>query len=132
MGLLEDLLLALLTLVVGYGVGLRQAEQQRIIEGRAKVLSDLFKRYVDLEEQVYLPVQIIDLPGKPNREETYRRAAESLNNLLAYHRRNTRYGCRARPLVTLTPSSKGTECTSSPSALSGRKRWGAQRRLRNG
>jgi len=79
----------LVTSVVGYFFGKRQTEQQRIIEERAKVLSDLFKRYVDLEEQVYLLVQILDLSGEPDRKEKYRRAAESFNNLLAYHRRNS-------------------------------------------
>ena len=89
MGPLETLLVVLVTSVVGYFFGKRQTEQQRIIEERAKVLSDLFKRYVDLEEQVYLLVQILDLSGEPDRKEKYRRAAESFNNLLAYHRRNS-------------------------------------------
>jgi hypothetical protein len=88
-GPLETLLVVLVTSVVGYFFGKRQTEQQRIIEERAKVLSDLFKRYVDLEEQVYLLVQILDLSGEPDRKEKYRRAAESFNNLLAYHRRNS-------------------------------------------
>jgi hypothetical protein len=43
--MLESLLVAVLTLVVGYFVGLRQAEQQRIIEERARVISALFERY---------------------------------------------------------------------------------------
>ena len=70
MGLLESVLVVLLTSSVAYFVGLRQAEQQRIIEERAKVISDLFKRYVDLEEQVYVLVQPIDFAGEPDRETT--------------------------------------------------------------
>lgn len=89
MGLLETLLVPLVTLVVGYFFGHWQTEQQRIIEERAKVLSDLFKRYVDLEEQVNLLVQIIEYPGEPDRQTKYGNAVESFNNLLAYHRRNT-------------------------------------------
>ena len=89
MGLLETLLVGFATLVFGYFFGHWQTEQQRIIEERAKVLSDLFKRYVDLEEQVDLLVQPIELPGEPDRATKYGNAVESFNNLLAYHRRNT-------------------------------------------
>jgi hypothetical protein len=129
--LLEDLLLALLTLVVGYGVGLRQAKQQRIIEERAKVLSELLKRYVDLEEQVYLLVQVIDLPGEPNREEKYRRAAESFNNLLAYHRRNTIWLSRSTARY-LDAFLERYRVYFKPFGPFREERWGAQTRLRSG
>jgi hypothetical protein len=80
---------AIILSVLAYFFGLRQAEQQRIIEERAKVISDLFKRYVDLEEQVNLLVEPIDLPGEPDRKTKYDNAAGSFNKLRAYHRRNT-------------------------------------------
>jgi hypothetical protein len=92
-GLLEALVVgfvsAVVSAVLGYVVGQRQAEQQRIIEERARVISDLFKRYVDLDERVYSLVQIYERPEEPVREEKYKLAAESFNELLAYHRRNS-------------------------------------------
>jgi len=88
-GLLETLLIVLATSVGGYFVGKWRTEQQRIIEERAKVLSGLFKRYLDLEKQVYLLVEPIELPGEPDRKTKYSNAVESFKELQAYHLRNT-------------------------------------------
>ena len=62
-GPLETLLVSLVTLVFGYFVGKWRTEQQRIIEERAKALSGLFQRYLDLEQRVYLLVEPDVLPG---------------------------------------------------------------------
>jgi hypothetical protein len=87
--MLESLLVAVLTLVVGYFVGLRQAEQQRIIEERARVISALFERYADVHERVASLVQVYDYGGEPDKKEKFRLAAESFNELLRYHRRTS-------------------------------------------
>jgi hypothetical protein len=88
-GLLETLLVVLVTSVDSYYAGHWQTEQQRIVEERAKVLSELFKLYVNLQEQVFLLVEPVELPGEPDRKTKYSNAVESFNELLAYHRRNT-------------------------------------------
>jgi hypothetical protein len=92
-GFLETLLVPLLTLVVGYFVGKLQAEQQRIIEERSRVISELFKLYVNLDERVHSLVEFYEEypEGSPeeDRRKKYLRAAQSFNELLAYHRRNT-------------------------------------------
>jgi hypothetical protein len=79
----------LLPALAAYFFGLRQAEQQRIIEERAKVISDLFKLYVDLDDRVASLVQIYEYAEEGSKQDKYRIAAESFNALLAYHRRNS-------------------------------------------
>jgi len=88
-GLLETLLVLVVTGVLSYFLGKWRTEQQRIIEERAKALSGLFQRYLDLERQVYLLVEPIELPGEPDRKTKYSNAVKSLNELKAYHLRNT-------------------------------------------
>jgi hypothetical protein len=88
-GPLETLLISLVTLVFGYFVGKWRTEQQRIIEERAKALSGLFQRYLDLEQRVYLLVEPDVPPGGPDNETKYSNVVESFNELKAYHLRNT-------------------------------------------
>jgi len=75
-------------LVFGYFVGKWRTEQQRIIEERAKALSGLFQRYLDLEQRVYLLVEPDVLPGGSDKETKYSNVVESFNELKAYHLRN--------------------------------------------
>jgi hypothetical protein len=88
-GLLETLLVPFVTLVLGYFVGKWRTEQQRIIEERAKVLSGLFNRYLDLEQRVNSLVEPVESPGEPDRKTKYSNVVESFNELKAYHLRNT-------------------------------------------
>jgi hypothetical protein len=91
--LLETLVVALVTSLIGifggYFVGKWRTEQQRIIEERAKVLSGLFKRCLDLEQRVNSLVEPVELPGEPDRRTKYSNVVESFNELKAYHLRNT-------------------------------------------
>ena len=90
---LPDYLITIGTIILpalaAYFFGPRQAEQQRIIEERAKVISDPFKLYVDLDDNVGSLVQVYEYAGEPSREDKYHLAAESFNKLLAYHRRSS-------------------------------------------
>ena len=58
----------ILSALAAYFFGLRQAEQQRIIEERARVISDLFKLYVDLDDNVGSLVQVYEYAGEPSRD----------------------------------------------------------------
>jgi hypothetical protein len=87
--LLDNLLVLFVPLVFGYFVGKWRTEQQRIIEERAKALSGLFQRYLDLEQRVYLLVEPDVLPGGPDKETKYSNVIESFNELKSYHLRNT-------------------------------------------
>jgi hypothetical protein len=88
-GSLENLLVLFVSLVLGYFFGKWRTEQQRIIEERAKVLSGLFKRCLDLEQRVYSLVEPVELPGEPDRKTKYSNVVESFNDLKAYHLHNT-------------------------------------------
>jgi hypothetical protein len=88
-GLLENLLVPIVTLVLGYFVGTWRTKQQRIIEERAKVLSGLFKRYLDLEQRVNSLVEPDVLSGEPGRETKYSNVVKSFNDLKEHHLHNT-------------------------------------------
>jgi len=84
------LLVAVVISAVSYFFGKWRTEQQRIIEERAKVLSGLFKRYLDLEQRVNSLVEP-ELPGEAaaDKRTKYSNVVESFNDLKAYHLRNT-------------------------------------------
>lgn len=94
-GMLEQLpdylgaVATVITVVLAYFFGRRQAEHERLYEERARAIAGLFERYTEVDMRFYSLVHPFDAAGEPDKKEKARLAAESFNELLVHYRRNS-------------------------------------------